>query len=381
MRRRKCVHTKISDSAAASRPRAQPTSGLDSTIAARLVATLRGLAGAGRAFLVTIHQPATRVFGSFDDVMLLSEGRVLYDGSPHALAAHFGPLGCALPAESNPADWLLDLASAEPAAGGEPVRAALLAAWAEAHPSPAPAPGEDDAHVYGAGERAGVLPRVAGAAKGLAAHAAHAVGARAPGPAAAKWPTGFGAQVAVLTRRNIAARAEGVLDRWRLGQVVSVALLSGLLWLHVGNTRHTAKGMGDVAGLLFFELLFLIFLSMFGALFAFPPERAITIKERRSGFFRLSAYYVARCLADLPLDVIVPCGFVLILYWMGALRAAAFVPHLLVVLVTVLVATSMGLLISALVIELKQAQALASVFTLATMARAPRHACDVAAVR
>jgi hypothetical protein len=100
-----------------------------------------------------------------------------------------------------------------------------------------------------------------------------------------------------------------------------------------------------------------------------PPclRQAITIKERRSGWFRLSSYYVARCIADLPLDVIVPIFFVLILYFMAALRAAAFIPHLLAVLLAVLVATSVGLLLSAVVMELKQAQSLASVLTLTIM--------------
>lgn len=112
---------------------------------------------------------------------------------------------------------------------------------------------------------------------------------------------------------------------------------------------------------------------MFGALFAFPSERAITVKERRGGYFRLSAYYVARCVADLPLDVVVPFAFVVILYFMAALRAAVFPLHALVVLLSVLVATSMGLLLSAVVMELKQAQALASVLTLSTMLAGAYH--------
>ena len=76
---------------------------------------------------------------------------------------------------------------------------------------------------------------------------------------------------------------------------------------------------------------------------------------------------MARCIADLPLDVVVPIFFVLILYFMAALRAAAFIPHLLAVLLAVLVATSVGLLLSAVVMELKQAQSLASVLTLTIM--------------
>ena len=346
----------------------EPTSGLDSTIAARLVATLHGLAAShNRAFVVTIHQPATRVFKSFDDIFLLSEGRVMFRGPPGALGTHCSGLGAIQPPDTNPADWLLDLASGEASIGGDATRVALLAAYAEAHPPLPAAPDEDETHVYGRRERSGPLTCIFGRVSSSKDATGSKPAAAPPQLPRAAWPTTFAKQVRVLVRRNFAARAEGVFDNWRLGQVLAVALLSGLLWLHVGRTEHTAKGMGDVSGLLFFELLFLVFLSMFGALFAFPQERAITIKERRGGWFRLSSYYVARCLADLPLDVVIPSGFVIILYWMAGLRAVVFVPHLLIVLLAVLVATSLGLLISAVLMELKQAQAFASVFTLATM--------------
>ena len=35
--------------------------------------------------------------------------------------------------------------------------------------------------------------------------------------------------------RNLAARAEGALDGWRVGQVLFVAVISGLLWLNTGR--------------------------------------------------------------------------------------------------------------------------------------------------
>ena len=50
------------------------------------------------------------------------------------------------------------------------------------------------------------------------------------------------------------------------------------------------------------------------------------IKERQSGMYRLSAYYLARALADLPMDCLLPTLLIWIIYFMGGLRltAAAF---------------------------------------------------------
>ncbi len=56
--------------------------------------------------------------------------------------------------------------------------------------------------------------------------------------------------------------------------------------------------------------------------------------------YRLSAYYAARCLADLPVEVFNTTLFVTIVYFFGGLRlaAAAFFGNLLAMLLIVLVA-------------------------------------------
>ena len=51
------------------------------------------------------------------------------------------------------------------------------------------------------------------------------------------------------------------------------------------------------AGLLFFELLFLSFRSLFLALFTFPEEFKMLLKERASGMYQLSAFFFARTLS------------------------------------------------------------------------------------
>ena len=158
------------------------------------------------------------------------------------------------------------------------------------------------------------------------------------------------------------------MDGLKLAQVTAVASMAGALWYDRGASSDPAA-VADVAGLLFFECLFLSFLTLFGALFTFPDERLVAVKERQSGVYRVSAYFVARSIADVPLDLFVPTIFVPIAYWLGGLRAtaSAFVAHLLAVWLLVLVASSMGLLVGACVTRVKRAQTLASVIMLAVM--------------
>ena len=54
----------------------------------------------------------------------------------------------------------------------------------------------------------------------------------------------------------------------------------------------------------------------FVALFTFPSEYKMMLKERASGMYRLSAFYIARSAADLPMELASPSIFIFLLYFM-----------------------------------------------------------------
>ena len=76
------------------------------------------------------------------------------------------------------------------------------------------------------------------------------------------------------------------------------------------------------AGLLFFIPVFWGFFPVFTAIFTFPQERAMLNKERAVDMYKLSAYFMARTTSDLPLDLILPTLFLLIVYFMAGLRSS-----------------------------------------------------------
>lgn len=116
-------------------------------------------------------------------------------------------------------------------------------------------------------------------------------------------------------------------------------------------------------GLLFFFSIFWGFFPLFNAIFAFPQERPMLIKERSSGMYRLSSYYFARMAGDLPMELVLPTIFTTITYWMGGLRPSitTFTLTLLVILYNVLVSQGLGLALGAILMDVKQATTLASV--------------------
>ncbi|CAG9464483.1 unnamed protein product [Pedinophyceae sp. YPF-701] len=58
----------------------EPTSGLDSFMADEVVQCVRRLASSGVTVCSTIHCPSAFAFGLFDRLLLLNQGRVIYDG-------------------------------------------------------------------------------------------------------------------------------------------------------------------------------------------------------------------------------------------------------------------------------------------------------------
>lgn len=81
----------------------EPTSGLDSFSALQLVKVLKKAANSGATILLSIHQPASDIFETFDRVILLNNGRVMYQGTTVGVDKFFEIRGHPLPPRYNPA--------------------------------------------------------------------------------------------------------------------------------------------------------------------------------------------------------------------------------------------------------------------------------------
>ena len=189
-----------------------------------------------------------------------------------------------------------------------------------------------------------------------------------PGSKAPRWGASYGAQVRILFTRAVKTRRFEALSGQDVAQFVIVGTLAGLFWWQIGQDR-TLVGAINAKGLLFFEMLFLSFRAMFTALFTFPNEYKMMLKERASGMYRLSAFYFARTLSDVPMEVTIPSLFIIIVYFAAGLRltAWAFFANWAAVMLTLLVAQSFGLLIGATVMVPKTAQTVTAVIMLTMM--------------
>ncbi|KAI4367976.1 hypothetical protein MLD38_016597 [Melastoma candidum] len=330
----------------------EPTSGLDSTTAQRILTTIKRLAGGGRTVVTTIHQPSSRLYHMFDKVLLLSEGSPIYCGLASTALDYFSSIGFSSSMIVNPADLLLDLANGigpdskqgfEAVDNAEEEKRAVRESLLSAYEKNISIRLKSDLSSIDMDSAAGYnFPR--GRER-----------------RSDQWCNSWCHQFKVLLQRGLKERRYESFNRLRIFQVISVALLGGLLWW-----RTPQSHIADSIALLFFFSVFWGFYPLYNAVFTFPQERRILLKERSSGMYRLSSYFLARTIGDLPLELALPTAFTFIMYWMGGLKPdpASFVLSLLVVLYSVLVSQGLGLAFGAILMDVKQATTLASVTTM-----------------
>ncbi|KAI3822813.1 hypothetical protein L1987_10411 [Smallanthus sonchifolius] len=85
----------------------EPLYHLDSVSALMMMVTLKKLANTGCTLIFTIYQSSTEVFGLFDRICLLSNGKTLFFGEALACLQHFSNAGFPCPIMQSPSDHFL----------------------------------------------------------------------------------------------------------------------------------------------------------------------------------------------------------------------------------------------------------------------------------
>ncbi|KAJ9693828.1 hypothetical protein PVL29_009675 [Vitis rotundifolia] len=345
----------------------EPTSGLDSTTALRIVQMLHDIAEAGKTVITTIHQPSSRLFHKFDKLILLGKGNLLYFGKASGAMEYFSSIGCSPLITMNPAEFLLDLANGNindvsiPSELEDKVHTENSETETR---NGKPSPADVQEYLVEAYET-----RVADQEKKklmIPIPIDEELKAKVCSPKR-EWGASWWEQYSILFRRGLKERRHDYFSWLRVTQVASTATILGLLWWQSESTNP--KGLQDQAGLLFFIAVFWGFFPVFTAIFTFPQERAMLSKERAADMYRLSAYFVARTTSDLPLDLLLPVLFLIIVYFMAGLRmdAGSFFLTMLTVFLCIVAAQGLGLAIGATLMDLKRATTLASVTVMTFM--------------
>ena len=294
----------------------EPTTGLDSTNAAKVVDILSGLGSIGVTVVLSIHQPRPDIFRLLDRVLVLSgQGAVVYGGPSHRAEAHFAAMPyAAVPDRTlHIADFMLDTVLR---ASDEDVRRMI-----------------DD---YGRSdilrddeERVASLIRAAEERTGEAGRGV-AMGSRSAGggrrgsgdgdarKSRERYHAPFWRQMRLLCGRLLRNMyRHPFLLTVHFTAAFVVALGVGAVFWQVGSNQG---GIQNRMGSLFFVLLYLTLMSL-SSLPVWREDRLLFLRERANSVYGVNAYFASMLLFDLlPMRVLPPFFFGLMTYQMVGLN-------------------------------------------------------------
>ncbi|CAE7207667.1 unnamed protein product [Rhizoctonia solani] len=353
----------------------EPTSGLDSVSAGNVARVLAELAHDPEnpvAVIASIHQPSSRLYHQFDQILLLSRGEQVY----------FGP-GGTMPVRSlesrgvrgmeegyNVADWLLEVASEgpQPVSGGydPPVGASMY------NPNVRASFYEQEHGITGENKLDASM-RYRGGKVSVEEDSNQSTGEEpgmvrvGRGKGGQRYAATFLTQVQVLCGREWKnLQRDKTLFFMHLGVACILGIFTGGLYFKVGVT---ISGFQNRVGSLFFMGSLLAFSSL-SALYNLVEVRPLFARERAGGYYSPAAWLVSRVLFDvLPLRVIPTIVLACITYWMVGLspEAARFFKALLVLVLYALAMTLFNFLLASSFRNGGVAILLSALFNLFTM--------------
>jgi len=182
-----------------------------------------------------------------------------------------------------------------------------------------------------------------------------------------KFNTSWMTQFRILLHRSLKCSSAAILTPINFFKSIALAVLTGLLSFQV---PHSENYLSDRHSFIFFSITYWIFDGTFTAIFTFPSERDIIFKERASGSYYLSAYFLSKTLSEMPTRMALPAIFWTIAYWMSGVNYSfyVFLGTMGCMLLAVLAGESYGLLCGALVMDFEKAMTIMVVISLTTMA-------------
>ncbi|SCU90923.1 LAME_0E10528g1_1 [Lachancea meyersii CBS 8951] len=330
----------------------EPTSGLDSNNANNVIECLVRLAlHYNRTLVLSIHQPRSNIFKSFDKLVLLSQGELVYSGVATEVSEFLQNNGYECPSDYNIADYLIDITfeakktytkiSATPddiesnihngegrdfstvADSRKDSVTATQREWEHyaVHRDELRSLLDRPENMQGGGLGmlntkvlhskfkesqyfAGLIQDIE-TIKSLAAE--DSIETHNPAK-----PATFRTQLIILSSRtfkNIYRNPKLLLGNYLV--TLMLACFLGLLYYDVENN---ISGFQNRLGLFFFILTYFGFLTFTG-LTSFSLERIIFLKERSNNYYSPMAYYISKIISDvLPLRVLPPVILALVVY-------------------------------------------------------------------
>ncbi|NXS41066.1 ABCG2 protein, partial [Balaeniceps rex] len=320
----------------------EPTTGLDASTANAVLILLKKLSSRGRTIIFSIHQPRYSIFKLFDSLTLLALGKVLYHGPAKQALEYFSSIGYECEPFNNPADFFLDIINGDSTA---------VAASKEGH-RPVDTGKEDNVgssvvDVLHQKYLNSILYQRTKEALGKVELGRRSVQRVTKQGHEITYANGFLTQLYWVSKRslkNLIRNPQASIAQ--IAVTIILALVVGAIFFGVKLNR---SGIQNRVGSLFFVTTNQCFSSV-SAIELFIRDKKLFVHQYTSGYYRVSAYFLALMIGDLlPMRTAPAIIFSCITYWMIGYQAVAgrFFFFMLTLVLVSYTATAMSLAISA----------------------------------
>lgn len=305
----------------------EPTSGLDSAASFEVMSFVRDVAKKHKILVIaSIHQPSTTTFELFDKLMLLSRGKIVYNGTVTAINNYFAQLGYEMPLYTNPAEHVIQLVNTDFShdhSKSSDRLAHLHTAWAKSSTAAAIA-----ARIHETSTTSSALPtRTTHSSQDTA--------------------TPFLVPLTLIHRSFIKSYRDIVAYGIRIAMYIGLAILMGTVWLRLDPVQSNIQAFTNA---IFFGGAFMSFMAV-AYIPAFLEDLSIYTKERANGLYGPTAFMIANFVIGIPYLFIITILFSVISYWLGNFRPTAdgFWTWVLWLFLDLLAAESLVVLLSSLI--------------------------------
>ncbi|KAF1933517.1 ATP transporter [Didymella exigua CBS 183.55] len=263
----------------------EPTSGLDSAASWKVMSFVKELAKKHRFLvLASIHQPSTTTFELFDKLLLLSKGKVAYNGPVAGIKDYFSGLGYNMPLYTNPAEYVIQLVNTDFAPDSTGQLAHLHTSWT--HSSHA------------------ALVKLQIHSKSMSPESA---------PALRITPSAANPLLIPLTlihRSFIKSYRDVVAYGIRIVMYLALAVMMGTVWLRLAATQENIPAFTNA---IFFGSAFLSFMAV-AYIPSFLEDLALFRKERSNGLYGPTAFVLANFALGAPWLLLIATLFSAVAY-------------------------------------------------------------------
>ncbi|NXU81670.1 ABCG2 protein, partial [Oreotrochilus melanogaster] len=323
----------------------EPTTGLDASTANAVLLLLKRMAEQGKTIIFSIHQPRYSIFRLFDSLTLLAAGRVLYHGPAQHAISYFQSVGYVCEPYNNPADFFLDIINGDSTAVAvskteETSTAESTAECTECDKTLAEKLAEKYSNSAYHQETKAVLENIPLGNKKKTKAIFRQI----------TYANSFLHQLQWVSRRtfkNLLGNPQA-----SIAQLCVTAFLGLVVGCIFFGLKEDFTGLQNRVGAMFFLTTNQCFSSV-TAIELFIVEKKIFIHEYISGYYRTSAYFISKLVADLlPMRTMPSIIFTCIIYFMLGKyglkpTVEAFFTMMFTLLMVSYTATSMALAIAA----------------------------------